>query len=210
MTINDTLQLSVQGVVSGQTHVHTLHFRDEDIGDLDSQIIDEWQAGCRTSYRQLFNNTDLPCQLYTVRQVCGAVPLRAPVEESEVAPNIAGSGAKGGGASAPWLAAVVSERTALAGRSRRGRFFIGGLWEDYKVGANISAAEKGFLQDYVDDLISVFGASGSSGSFRLVVHSPTLADVPGTQCQDSSTPVTGMIVRDPYGTMKSRKAGSGT
>lgn len=209
MAINDTAQLAVIGTVLGQQHVHTLHFRHEQVGQSEADIINEWQAGCRTTYRTMFDNTDSPCQLYSARQVCGAVPLRAPAEEAEVAPNIVGASDFTSDAAPSWLAAVGSERTALAGRRRRGRFFIGGLYESEISGNNLVANHLARLQAYIDALMATFGESGTSVLFRLVVHSPTLAAIPGTECQNSSTPVTAIIARSAIGSMKSRKPGRG-
>lgn len=209
MAINDTIQLSVIGQAGGQAHVHTLHFRFPEVGNTEQGIIDSWQANCRSLYRALFKSADSPCIRYSARHVCGAVPLRAAVEETEVAPNIVGASASVVDSLPPFVAAVVSVRTALAGRSRRGRFFLGGLLEEHQANGVLAVGVVGAIQSYVDSLIATFGPLSAIGNAKLVVHSSKLASVPGTQCQNSSTPVTGMLVRNQLGTMRSRKAGSG-
>lgn len=210
MAINDTAQLAVIGTVGGVRHIHTLHFRHLDPALTEQNVIDAWQAQARTAYRDLFHPSDLPIERYVCAQVCGSVPLRAPVEEVEVDPNRAGTLASTGQLLPTFNAAVVSVRTALAGRSRRGRFFLGGLREDYVAGNVLDPNYLSRVQTYINALLAAFGPSGSVGSERLVVHSRKLASSPTVACQDSSTLVQGMIARANPGTMRSRKLGSGT
>jgi hypothetical protein len=210
MAINDTTLLTVKGSVFGQDHVHTLHFRSIDIGASEQDLIDAWQAGCRTSYRAIFSTGEFPCQTYTARQVCGSVPLRAPVEETETTPLSEGTKTGATGAMPPWIAGVVSVRTAFAGRSRRGRFYLGGMAESEQELAVITSGRLALQQAYIDDLISEFVFPAGAGGWTLVVHSHKLAAVPGTDCEDSSTLVTGFLNRSAVATMKSRKAGHGT
>lgn len=209
MAINDTTQLAVKGVVAGQDHVHTLHFRHLALPPNPEQaLIDAWQAGCRTAYRACFVTFDNPVLTITARQVCGTVPLRAPVEETEVVGNQPGTRTPSGDRLAPWLASVTSERSALAGRSRRGRYYLGGLIEADIVMADLQSAYLALVQAYANTLDTIF-MDGTDPNFALVVHSSKLA-LQGLQCQDSSTLVNGLIVRGQLATMKSRKAGSGT
>jgi len=213
MAVNDTLRLSVIGTVATQQHVHTLHFRNSTIGDQEQAIIDAWQANCRNAYRDMFTTSDSPVQRFSVQQVCGSVPLRSALEEVEVSPNIAGSWLTSGGAvhaiSPSFVAAVVSVKTALAGRSRRGRFYIGGVPEAELNINSLSPAYTAKIQAYINVLLTRFGALSVLHEFNLVVHSPTLAKVPGSQCQNTSTLVNGMTINPLIGTMRSRKAGSG-
>jgi len=209
MAINDTSQLSVIGNVLGQEHVHTLHFRHLGPGGDESVLIDEWQASAKASYRALFSTVDSPTQRYRGAQVCGTIPLRAPDEETEPAGQILGTRATATDPLSPFMAAVTSVRTASAGRSRRGRFFIGGIYEGDQSGGNLTGTYLALVVAYHTALLAAFGPTGTSGQFRLVVHSRLLAGVPGALCENSSTLVTGMIARSVLGTMKSRKPGSG-
>jgi hypothetical protein len=209
MATNDTIQLAVKGVVGGQEHVHTLHFRIWDPTKFEQDLIDHYQANARTEYRALFRTVDTPCQVYTARQVCGSVPLRAPAEEAETAPLSLGTGTGSSEVLPQYTAAVVSVRTALAGKSNRGRFFIGGMLEEHQTAGVMGAGYKAILQAYATKLLTTYTGTTPAGGFSLVVHSRTLAAVPGTDCTDSSHPVTAMIVRDTLGTMRSRKIGHG-
>jgi len=209
MAANDTSKLAVIGTVSGQQHIHTLHFRHVTPALTEADLIAAWQAAARTTYRAFFRTADNPCEQYQARHVCGTVPLRAGSDVSETAGSIAGTRSEATEAMAPWLATVVTLRTPFAGRTRRGRFFLGGLAEGGIVGALVSSGVTALVQDYVDDLMTAFVTSGGTTGFLLVVYSRVLAAVPDTECQDSSTPVSTMQVRNVLASMKSRKAGSG-
>lgn len=210
MAVNDTAQLSVQGLVGGENHVHTLHFRAVDALANEQGLIDAWQLNARTAYRAIFKTTDSPVQTITAAQVCGAVPLRAPVVETEAVGNIAGTEGNDISQSLPsFVAAVFSVRTALSGKSRRGRFYIGGLTEG-GTDVNMVGGVGNRLQAYITALANNFISPNAASGWVLVVHSRKLAAVPGTQCQDSSTLVTNIILRSQLGTMRSRKVGHGT
>jgi hypothetical protein len=210
MALNDTSILAVQGTWVGQRHIHTLAFRSQVIGDAEQALIDEWQSACRTAYRAIFPGGHNPVELLTARQVCGALPLRAAVEEVE--PPATGSGTRSvvEAVLAPWLTGLISVRTASAGKSRRGRNFIGGLAESDILGSTISGPWITAVTAYYTALMNTFGPSGTSTTWRWVIHSHKLALEPGAPpCQNTSTPVTGFIVRPTMTTMKSRKVGSG-
>lgn len=214
VSANGTALLAIQGNVAGQNHVHTLAFRNgNSLNQSLQSLIDAWQAGCRTQYRALFRTDDTPIQIIRAYHVCGSLPLDATTEEADVAGGTKDPIAEALGEKvAPWLAQVFSVRTASAGRSRRGRFFIGGLSEGNVSGGSVVGDRVGGGGGgYRDALITTFGAAGNNApGWRLVVHSRKLAAVPGTQCQDSSTPVTAILVRTELARMTSRKAGSGT
>lgn len=209
MAINDTVQLTVQGFAGGERHLHTLHFRYAALSSTEQGLIDAWQATSRTTYRAQFQAAAAPVQALTARQVCGSVPLRAPLEEIELVANQPGTLNDSSQAGPSWVARVVSVRTALAGKSRRGRFYIGGMTDFTIESNNVSTDGRNATQAYVNSLMAAFvGAARSQADYALVVHSGKLA-ASGVDCDLSSTPVTGMIVRTLLGSMRSRKPGRG-
>lgn len=209
MAANDTVLLTVAGNVLGQAHVHTLHFRYLSGTENEGALIDIWRNQCRTAYRALFGDQTLPVQLLTARQVCGTLPLRAPSESAEPSGSQAGTRLSVGDLLPSFVAHVVSVRTASAGRSRRGRFYVSCLAEADVNGNAIGASPIARMQTYADALLNNFTGGGAIASgYQLVVHSRLLAQ-PGVQCQNSSTPVTGLLVRSAPATMRSRKLGSG-
>lgn len=210
MAVNDIAQLAVQGTVTGQNHVHTLHFRHQLVGLSEQDLIDKWQANCRTAYRGMFRTTSNPVELITARQVCGSLPLRAPAQEVEAAGSIAGTITPSGQPASPHEAMVVSIRTASAGKSFRGRSYIGGISEDDINSGVFDPAALAKYVTYFDTLLNTFGPSGSDLNWEWHVFSPTLAAVPGTQCQNAGGQVTTYIVRNLVATMRSRKVGHGS
>jgi len=217
MATNDTLQLSIIGTVQGQQHVHTLHMRLQDGVGTEDGLIDAWEAGPMDEYKAIFLPADNPVQIMRAAQVCGTVPLRAPKEQVPAA-TIGTRGSAGWLPGPALLAQLVGERTALAGRTRQGRFFIGGV-DDHDHAGNsftigtVNAGEPshyGRVTAYLDALALAFVTAGGALAYRLVVHSRTLAGViPPPQCQDSSTPVTAFSRQTLVTTMRSRRPGSG-
>ena len=210
MTVGDVVQLRVQGTVQGQMHLHTLHFQYVGAGATEQGLIDNWQGATRTAYRGCFSTTDLPVQLLTATQVCGTLPLRQATEEAELTANQAGTISQSTDPAPSWLAVVFSLRTGLQGASRRGRFYMGGLYEGAIGGNNLNTASLPTWQAYATQLLAGFGAGGSYADYRLTVWSKTLRDIPGSTCASSNNLVTGILLRQPLGSMKSRKPGSGS
>lgn len=219
---NGIYKIAVIGTVAGQRHIHTLHFRStlagsavgmaEDVYLAD--LLSTWQTGCRTAYRAVFSTSHAPVQQYQIRKVCGGVPLPAGSDVAESAGNQGGTintGAVGGGEeAAPWLASVVTERTALAGRRYRGRFFLGGLYEGFIQGADVVSTRVSTVQAYADALVATFVTPlETTVNGKLFVFSRTQSLVPGTQCQQAGADVRSLQPRTTLATMKSRKAGSG-
>ena len=218
---NGVYKFAVIGTCNGQQHIHTLHFRSTLAGnavgmneaDYMQDLLTTWQTACRTAYRGIFDTTNTPVQQYQVRKVCGSVPLPAGLDAAEAGGNQAGTqnpGVGGGDQSAPWLANVVTERTALAGRSYRGRFYLGGMYEGDFAGAVVGNRRLPPTQAYVDTLVATFVTPlETAANAKAFVFSRTLSLVPGTQCQNAGADVRSYQVRDTLATMKSRKAGSG-
>lgn len=218
VAVNGVYVLRVIGTHQGQQHIHTLHFRSTSAavavgateGAFQQAVIDDWQTNARTTYRAMFFSSSSPCQTYQVRKVCGSLPLPGGIDETEVAPNIVGSRSATGEAAAPWLAGVVTLRTQYAGRSYRGRNFIGGLGEQDFNGATMESAWITAVTAYYAALTTAFitPAETSVGQ-KLFVFSRKLAETPGVNCQDAGADAQSYVVRNQLATMKSRKAGSG-
>jgi hypothetical protein len=216
---NGVYKLAVIGTVLGQQHVHTIHFRSTASGNSvgfseaawQQDLIDTWQAGCRTTYRLLFNSSDRPCELYQVRKVCGSQPLPGGVDEGEQAPNIVGSSVlKTGEASAPWLAAVVTTRTDFAGRRYRGRFFLGGLWESDFSGDSLASQAVTAITAYANALKTTYVDPLETGvNAKFFVFSRLLSQMEGVACQNAGADIKSFSVQPKLATMKSRKVGSG-
>jgi hypothetical protein len=210
VAINDTYFFTCQGTLSGRNYVHTLHFREGatvPLGNPAQDLINTWQTSCQTPWLAIHPAAYTLVRL-TAQKVCGALPLPSRVEEGvgAVGTRVTGSSS---GVLAPWLCIAVNEATGLAGKSRHGRFFVSGGYEDDIVGETLATGAGSWLattQLYLTALTTAFVAPADPFKFTLVVHSRTLADVPGTQCQNSSEPVTSLGAVARLTTQRSRRA----
>lgn len=221
VAVNGIYKLAVIGTVNGQQHIHTLHFRSTAAGGavgltepaFMQDLVTVWKGTPAAAYRAMFKDTFNPVQLFQVRKVCGSLPLPAGLDQAQTPGQTAGTGAGlpfTDDPLAPWLAQVVTERTALAGRRNRGRFFLGGLQEGQVTGAAILGPRITLVQNYVDALAAAFVTPLETAKNQAqFVFSRTQAAVPLVECQNAGADVVTMQVRDQLATMKSRKAGSG-
>jgi len=208
MAVNDTWQLNVIGVSGGTQHIHTLHFRELGGDFTGEDLIGSWRTAAETAYRAHFASYDAVIGKITAQKVCGSVPL--PAASEYIALPGAGNGTKavGGDNQMPsFCAALVTERGTLQGRSRSGRFFLGGLFEADVDGNALTAGEVTRIQAYCTALKTAF-IDPTLPDWRLVTHSRKLADT-GISCELSSTPVGQLLISSRPTTMRSRKWGSG-
>lgn len=210
MAINDTHFFTVQGLLQGQIYVHTLHFR-EGVASLgtnpDQNLIDRWQTSSQTAWLNLHGPNYTLTRL-TSQRICGSPPLPSRTEESV---NTAGVRTVTGLGDplAPWLCVAVNESSGLAGRSRHGRFFISGGYENDVNADSVSSTAGtwgGLVNSYVTTLMNTYVTGTPPLDWVLVVHSRKLALVPGSQCTDSSTPVTALAQTGRLTTQRSRRA----
>lgn len=218
VAVNGIYRLAVIGTVLGQQHIHTLHFRSTAAGNAVAMdeatyqqgIIDDWQAAARTQYRGMFYSIANPCESYQVRKVCGSLPLPAGVDEAEAGGSTAGGLGASTAPGPPWLANNVTWRTALAGRSFRGRSFFGGLDEQDFAGAVIQANRLNPTNTYCTALITAFVTPLETAvNQKLFVFSLKRSGMVGVACQDAGSDVKSFQARTALASMKSRKAGHG-
>lgn len=209
MALNDTFFLTVQGMLSGQIYIHTLHFREilaPPALNPAQSLIDKWQSVAQPAWLGA-HPAPYTLQRVTAQKICGALPLPARVEEGVNLPGTRSTGISGP-LLAPWLAVAVNEATGLAGRSRHGRFFMSGGGENDVDGEAISTGAGTWfagITAYVAALTTAFVA-GTPADWQLVVHSRKLAEVPGTQCNSSSEPVVALAVGTRLTSQRSRRA----
>lgn len=204
VSTNDTAELALVGTRGGQTVICTHHFRMTEVGTGRTlqDLIDKWQAAAQAAWLAILTS-DYTLQKVRARHVCGSVPLDATVEETV---NAAGSRGAATAATPPWFALVIRERTASAGRERRGRFYVPVCDEADFAGDTIQAGILANYTAYAAALTGAFLPGGSQiGTWQMVVHSRKLAAVPGTQCQASSTVVTSLPVQAVLTTQRSRR-----
>jgi hypothetical protein len=148
MNPNDTYQLQVIGTAVGNQHIHDLHFRQVTPGLGAADLITDWTAAAMTQYRALFHTTMAPTQILRARQVCGSTPLEAYYDVAPAPASTMGTRAAAGDQQPAFLATHVKLRTALAGRSRIGKFFLGGMMELDVAYNDVQAAYLTLVQAY--------------------------------------------------------------
>jgi hypothetical protein len=209
MALNDTYFFTVQGTLAGRNYVHTLHFREilaPPVINPAQSLIDRWQTTCQSAWIAA-HPTAYQIVRLTAQKVCGTLPLPSRVEEGV---GVSGNRAVGttGELLPPWLAVAVNESTGLAGRSRHGRFFMSGGGESDVSGETLVSGVAqwlNYITGYVNALTAGF-VTGPPADWQLVVHSRKLADVPGTQCNQSSEPVTALGIVSRLTSQRSRRA----
>jgi hypothetical protein len=202
----DVVQLSVIGTVTGQDHVHTLHF--QKIGTTDiAALVASWQTNCLTAYRAMFLTTDTPVRIVRGSHACGTIPLDATVDVIPLVASQAGSRTPSGHPLPSFVATCVSEKGALSGQRRSGRFFIGGMQEDDTNGNLIEGTQVTRVTAYCTTLMTNY-VTPLTPDWRLVTYSKTTRDE-GSSCAASAFPVASLIVRTSPATVRRRKMGRG-
>jgi hypothetical protein len=208
VALNDTYFFTAQGTLGGRNYVHTLHFREliPSVGINPAQdLIDKWQTACQAAWLGIHPSPYNLVRL-TAQRICGSPPLPSRVEEGVGLPGTRASSAQ---ALPPWLSIAVNLSTGLAGKSRHGRFFVSGGAEDDVDGENLASGSTAWATrttTYITALGTRFAPVVPPTDWQLVVHSRKLADVPGTQCNVSSEPVTGIGMVGRLTSQRSRRA----
>jgi len=222
MAVNDIWQLSVIGTVSSQQHIHTLHFREAVPPLLGTDLISSWLAAAGTQYRACFAIGQNPVQLIRAQKVCGSVPLPAPSENVPAVGSQAGTRPTSSSEALPsFIASLVSEKSAYAGRRYQGRFFLGGLLEIDTNENNMGAPYLALVQAYCDALRTGYITPGAP-AWRMFAFSRLLAHgdpnhtkgglpdpITPVSCELAGADVINLIVSNRPTTMRSRKLGHG-
>lgn len=208
-SVNDIYELRIRGSQQGQEIINTLHFKSAVVGtdaSIQQDLIDTWQAAAQTQWLAMMW---APYVLGDVsaQRVCGSLPL--PAASSEIV-NTAGSrgAVAAGGASPPWMAALIRERTGFAGRSYAGRTFVPIQAEVDCDGVSLHAVYVPLITAYVTALAPLL-SGGADADWDLFVRSRKLAEQPGVACQDTGAVVTSMSVSPYLTTMRSRRSRTG-
>jgi hypothetical protein len=130
-------------------------------------------------------------------------------DEVIVTTNLPDSGEVANESLPSFTAAVLSFRTGMGGKSKRGRMYIAGVPENGQTDSLVTAAERDLLQDFVACLIAQFTGNVGAGGFRLGVYSRKLGGVKPMNMSLGWVPVTSISQNSALGTMRSRKLGRG-
>jgi hypothetical protein len=206
MAAGDIMQLVVEGTLLGQRYFNTSHYlQTAEHATPEQDLIDTWEAACETSWLAA-HPPRYTLAAYTVRHQAGPSPMRAPVQEIA---NLAGTRTQSSTVDlAPWLCCVVSLRTALAGRSRRGRWFISGGSEndvDQEVLLSTAGQWRALVGTFVDNWFAAFKEGGTSANWDAVVYSRTIAGDPPTAYASATAKINFPLVRTALYSNRSRR-----
>lgn len=210
MPTDDVIEVAFTGTVGGERHVHTLHFRYLSDTPTEATLLAALEVSPLPEYLALFWSSDTPVERMEARQVCGVLPLRAPAER--VPASAAGTITPNGERVPTFLAELVSWRTPFAGRSYRGRSFVGGLSENHINGNQMvtgTGTRYALTTAYADEVLAVYGTEGTNSLYRAVVWSPTRRAA-GASCANASPTISGYVHPTLLSTMRSRRPGSGS
>lgn len=205
--LGDVLQLTAVGSGQGQAILHTLHFRNildpaDSLGN-EQNLIDSWQTGGQPTFLATMPSW-YTLQARRAAHVFNGV-LRATVEEGS---SGTGGGFNAGGSEslAPWLSAMIRERSALKGKRYAGRFYLPAGFEICIAGTAITDLLLGYLQSYCNAMMTVYGPNGTNPNWRLVTFSRTRSLEPGATTDNTTAQVISLSPSAVLTTTRSRRA----
>lgn len=204
MATGDIWRLAYEGTLFGSQYVNTFHVRFKS----EAADIGEAIGGFNVNFFQLIKNQSLVNDWSIT--ICRARKLTVPALLYESAISCVGAEGAGEGLP-PQSAMVVTLRTGIAGRSRRGRLYISGFTEASQADGTWSGALVTNYQNIVDDLVALYGSGGTSPDYEWGVWSRTLGgEDPGPyNLVNGWRAITAGVVRTVVHTQRRRVAGVG-
>lgn len=197
MAQNDIFRVALRGLgPQGQVLVNVFHYRQE--GDL---ILDEpgedfvqaWQDEVQAFFLGCISQA---CQIDRIEVRGVTNPLYG--FDFDYSPPVLGG--QSGDACPPQTACLISWRTGLVGRARRGRTYMWPPSESTQAGGAINATQIANLEGFITAAIALPTTLEHTG-WQMMIHSETAA---------GNNPVTQGIVRPIMATQKRRRLGAGT
>lgn len=175
MDAGDIAQLNVVigSTTSSDKWENVFHFECQIDATSLYDLADEFNTHVLTDWMHAGMVNEVNCALLAVRD---AVPGTAAGVDFVVSP------AKTGGDAIsdmlpPTASAIITWRTALAGRAYRGRSYLPGFGEAQQAGGILNAGCITDMEAAVTAMLGRFGPGGTSGNWRLVVLSRVLNGV---------------------------------
>lgn len=185
----------------GQLVENVFFVRTKNAGIPDTEIA----ATCRT---QILNRmTQEVSEQYVAEAVTVQEIFPTPRDPYELAVNQAGI--QVGEAAPSLVAAIVSLKTGLGGRSNRGRKYIAGLLRDNIDQSIIDAARVTSMQTQFDAMNQFFAAGNNLSNLTWGILHRTKNGAPVPLAATSYTPITSCVVQRVAGSMRSRRPGHG-
>lgn len=170
MVAGDIIQLVVQGSLEGQLTNNVLNYKVMESAGAGATLLEfttAWAAAVKADW---LDAVSLEWEMVALRaQVVLPVKLDPFIELM----GGADVGTVAGDSLPSFNAAVISWRTGIASRKKRGRTYIAGIPESGTTKSLLTAGEVGLLQNLKDALLAevVAGAGGNTANLRLIVRS---------------------------------------
>lgn len=208
MAIGDLARVKWRYLVNGQSVINTFGFKDLDGAHTFTQLAaDLWSAANGLPLLIGSSRNSVVTQDVTVQDV---VPgTAATLVYSAAGPPTGGDTlAAGGELLPPQSAFVTTWRTALAGRSYRGRFYLSGMGVLRQVGGTWTAAHVTGLSGVLTSFFARYRVTGGVyGHWGLVVISEQFGGVP--RAVPIGTEITSFQVRPTVYSQRRREIGVG-
>lgn len=204
VAIGDIYELAVtwRDVTGTQQMINVYHFRQK-AGFLSAiNLIGEWQSAMQTRDQGL-RSSGAQLIKYSCRSL---IPHNTDWYETTLAVN----GTLGAFTLPPSSAAIITWRTGLPGRRKRGRTYIGGVERSQHAGGLLTAAYTGTnMANFGNQVLAVFGAAGSSPTTEMGVWSRLNAGPDPPFNPAGFQVITGFTAQPALGTMGTRRHGRG-
>lgn len=203
MAAGDILELRFHQNWIGSNCINVFHF-EQVTGLLTSQsLIDYWMTNTLPLWRplQTMGVTYQTSFAQTIWPVAFDVSLANP-------PQL--NGAWGAQDLPQFCAVVVQKKTGLAGRSKRGRFFMAGFPENAATGGLINTDMATQFTTFQNGMFNQYCGQAPASGFRMVVLSKQQNKQPVELGPGATTPVVEFKYVSTIGVQRRRKLGVGT
>lgn len=195
MAISDIYQLTIVGQLHGQTILNVLHYQQSGGSALNTsqELVTEWRAFCEAHWLACCSN-----EYKIVGYICQRIrPLPVMAAYESGALNLSGTVAQN---SLPTsMAAVLTKRTDIAGRSYRGRIYMAGVPATYEDDSEITGAASNVYGAVATDLVGPMTDPANN----------TWAHVLWRRKVGQSQPITSVVVRATLRNQRRRQVGRG-
>ncbi len=207
MAVNDVAQVRVVGAQLASQRMVVLHFRFKSAGASLAGLLAELEA-TTTTFRDLFIASMSNTLTWTLLEGQMLIPFGAASQQLAISPVWTGTDA--GQPSPPADALVITKRTDLIGRSRRGRMYLPGLTTNSHAGAGVlTGAFLATKATNIANLHAVYDEGGTSPDYEHGVWSRLLAGPTPPFSFSAYQAVDTMIARSEIRTQRRRQVGVG-
>lgn len=151
----------------GQTLENVLHFRERTAGVSEANL---------KLTAQNYWNTMQPMQTTAVAYVQCIIKRMTPVELDPIIaiPTGVVSGSQATAAHNSTIAIIFTKRTGTAGKSHRGRLYIGGTPSTWGIDRVVTAPGPATMGTFAGSLLAIFGEGGTDANMSLGVYSRSI------------------------------------